>query len=49
MLSVRDKSLLEGTVRNYESIQSRITNYDIDEQVFSENADLREMILFPLV
>ncbi len=48
-LSSRDRSILEGIVQNCASIESRIARYSIDAAVFRENADYREMILFPLV
>lgn len=48
-LNDRDRSILDNIVANCDSIEGRIERYRIDRTVFIENADLREMVLFPLI
>lgn len=48
-LSTRDASILEGIVSNCNSIEDRIERHRVDRTVFTEQADLREMLLFPLI
>ncbi|MBQ9068221.1 MAG: DUF86 domain-containing protein [Eggerthellaceae bacterium] len=48
-LSVRDQTILEAIVEHCQSIANRLERFDIDKDVFTADAALREMLLFPLL